>query len=215
MRQALLFDMDGVLLDTERIHHEARMAVYRKYGMDYERIRHIPVAGRNTDAIFRDVHILSPFPAPLPVVIAEKRDRFVALLGSSIEPLPGVRYLLNRYRGRLKIALISASARQNVQAALKNAGLWNYFKVRITAEDVETHKPDPSAYLLGLSRLNIPPGGAIVFEDSRVGIMAGRAAGTRVVGVRTGYPEEDLSGADLTVADLESGRDEVVRFIEE
>jgi beta-phosphoglucomutase-like phosphatase (HAD superfamily) len=87
MKRALLFDMDGVLVDTEAVHHEARLSVYRKYGMDYGKLRHIPVAGRNTDAIFGDVHAVLPFPVPLKQAVEEKRARFVSLLERSIAPL--------------------------------------------------------------------------------------------------------------------------------
>jgi len=214
MKQALLFDMDGVLVDMEAVHHEARLAVYRKYGLDYERLRHIPVAGRNTDGIFGDVHAVLPFPVPLEEAVKEKRTLFVSLLEKSIEPLPGVRALLARYAASRIIALVSASARSTVDAAMRSSGLDPYFRFRITAEKVSRHKPDPEAYLMACSQLGVDPASCVVFEDSGIGVAAGKTAGAAVVGVRTGYRTEDLSAADLVVPDLESGRQAVIRFIE-
>lgn len=215
MKKALLLDMDGVLVDMEPVHHEARLAIYRKYNMDYGRLQGVPVAGRNTDGIFADVNAILPFPVPLNQAVKEKRDMFVSLLEKSIVPLPGVKALLDRYAGTLVIALVSASARQTVDAAMKSSGLDPYFRVKIYAEKVKRHKPDPEAYLMACSQLNVNPGDCVVFEDSGVGVLAGKRAGAAVVGVRTGHRTEDLSAADLVVPDMEAGRERIIRLIEE
>jgi sugar-phosphatase len=98
---------------------------------------------------------------------------------------------------------------------MKSSGLDPYFRIRIYAEKVGRHKPDPEAYLMACSQIRVDPASCVVFEDSGIGVAAGKRAGAAVVGVRTGYPTEDLSPADLVVPDLASGMEEVVRFIEE
>ena len=213
MTRALLFDMDGVLVDTEKVHQAARLLVYQKYGMDFEKLKDIPVIGRNTDAIFLDVQARLPFPVPLTQVIGEKRDIFVSLLRGPIEPLPGVKKLLAEYRGKLKIALVSASARQNIEAVMNNTGLYIYFDTIVCAEDVKFFKPDPESYLLGARKLGVEPAECVVFEDSRVGVLAAKNAGARVVGVTTGHGGESLPLADLVVADMAVGSREIKRFI--
>jgi HAD superfamily hydrolase (TIGR01509 family) len=213
MTRALLFDMDGVLVDTEKVHEAARLAVYRKHGIDYDKVRDIPVIGRNTDAIFEEVNARIPFPVPLAQAIREKRDIFVTMLKEPISPLPGVKDLLARYRGKLMTGLVSASARQNIDAVMKNTGLYVYFDGIICAEDVRFFKPDPESYLLGARKLGVDPGECVVFEDSRIGVLAARNAGARVVGVMTGHAPDNLALADLTVTDLAAGRKQIEQFI--
>lgn len=213
MTQALLFDMDGVLVDTEKIHQESRLRIYSKYGMDFELLKDIPVNGRNTDSIFMDVHARLPFPVPLAQVIREKRDIFVALLKEPILPLPGIKDILSRYRGRLKIALVSASARQNIDAVMRNTGLFVYFDAMVCAEDVKFYKPDPEGYLMGARKLGVEPASCVVFEDSRIGVLAAKNAGMRVVGVKTGYGTDDLRLADVEVPDIAQGREKIDQLI--
>ena len=213
MTRALLFDMDGVLVDTEKVHQAARLEVYRKHKIDFDKVKDIPVIGRNTDAIFEEVNARIPFPVPLSQVIREKRDIFVTMLKEPILPLPGVKELLSRYRGKLKIAVVSASARQNINAVMQNTGLYVYFDAIVCAEDVKFFKPDPESYLFGAKKLGVDPAECVVFEDSRIGVLAAKNAGARVVGVLTGHSQESLMLADITVPDLARGRAQVEQFI--
>lgn len=214
MTAALLFDLDGVIVDTEPVHEEARRRIYARHGIPLDRVCDIPVIGRNTDAIFADVHARIPFPIPLDQAIREKRDCFVALLGGHVAPLPGVRDLLARVRGRLKTALVTASARQNVAAVLRGTGLEAAFDAVVAAEDVTRWKPDPEGYQCAAERLKVAPADCVVIEDSPVGVEAARAAGMRVIGVRTGQGAKTPKAADLIVDNLEKGRDAVLAFIE-
>jgi len=214
MIQALMFDMDGVLVDTEPVHEAARQAVYRAYGIPATDVRHIPVKGRNTVSIFTDVNAVHPFPVPLHTAVREKHDLFVRLLEGPIDPLPGIRDLLERYHGRVPIALVSASAHKTVEAVLRSTELETYFPVRVHAGDVRAFKPDPEGYLLAAERVGRPPAACAVFEDSVIGIRAAKAAGARVVGVHTGPYPEDLGEADLAVQTVAAGLVDIVRFLE-
>ena len=215
MIRGLLFDMDGVLVDTEPVHAEARRRTYEKYGIPYDLVRDIPVIGRNTDAIFADVDIRVPFPVPLCEAVRFKRDAFVSLLGGALEPLPGVRALLDWSRGRFRVALVTASARQNVMAVLAGTGLAKCFDALVVAEDVKKWKPDPESYLLAAERLGLKPAECAVFEDSPVGAASARAAGMKVIGVNTGQGGKSPKAADRVVDDLESGAGAVRAFLED
>jgi HAD superfamily hydrolase (TIGR01509 family) len=205
--------MDGVLVDTEKVHQAARAAVYRRYSLPIEKLKDIPVAGRNTETIFSEVHRICPFPVPVEQAIAEKREVFVTMLKTDLSPLPGAADLLRQYRGRLRMALVSASARTNVDAILRITGFSAYFDRVIYADDVRRFKPDPEAYVLAAGRIGVSLPACVVFEDSGVGVRAGKRAGARVVGVRTGYGDQDLREADLVVENLAAGLAAVTRFI--
>ncbi len=213
MTHALLFDMDGVLVDTEKVHEKSRQIIYKKYGMDYNMLKDIPVIGRNTDSIFIDVNSRIQFPIPLEKAIQEKRNVFVSLLNEPIKPLPGVREILESYHSRLKIGLVSASARQNIDAVMQNTGLALYFDCIISAEDVKSFKPDPQCYFLGASRLKIAPEECVVFEDSQIGVEAAINAGMKVIGVGTGHTADDLSNADIIISDMAKDRVKIDKFI--
>jgi HAD superfamily hydrolase (TIGR01509 family) len=213
--KAVLFDMDGVVVDTEPVHEESRRLTYFKYGISYNKVRDIPVIGRNTDAIFADVHARYPFPVELKTAIKMKRDIFVDLLGNSVEPLPGVAKLIKWAKKKHNIALVTASAKQNVEAVLKGTGLTGMFDALVVAEDVRKWKPDPEGYLLAAFRLNVNPENCAVLEDSPVGVASAKAAGMKVIGVMTGQGGTAPKEADLLVDNLEVGADSVHRFIEE
>jgi HAD superfamily hydrolase (TIGR01509 family) len=214
MIQGLLFDMDGVLVDTEVIHEKARQAVYKKYALDTEKIKAVPVTGRNTVAIFNDIQAITPFPVPLEKVIDEKRDVFVAMLQEPIQPLAGVRAMLERYAGKLPIGLVTASAGQNVDAVMANTGLGSFFNARVVAEDVTHYKPNPEAYILGAERIGVSPDNCLVFEDSPIGITAAKNAGATVVALRTGNDLEGLDHADCVADTIEAGWEEIIPLIE-
>lgn len=213
--KAILFDMDGVVVDTEPVHEESRRLTYLKYGISYDSVRDIPVIGRNTDAIFADVNDRFPFPVELKTAIKVKRDIFVELLGKHVDLLPGVSVAIEYFRNRYRIALVTASARQNVDAVLAGSSLTGKFHALVVAEDVTKWKPDPEGFLLAASRLSVKAEECVVIEDSPVGVAAAKAAGMRVIGVRTGQGGTAPKEADLMVDDLYTGRNEVIKFIEE
>jgi len=213
--KAVLFDMDGVVVDTEPVHEESRRLTYLKYGIPYDKVRDIPVIGRNTDAIFADVNARFPFPVELKTAIKAKRDIFVDLLGKHVDLLPGVAECIEYFRLRYRIALVTASARQNVDAVLAGSGLTGRFHALVVAEDVKRWKPDPEGFLLAASRLDVKPEDCVVIEDSPVGVAAAKAAGMRVIGVRTGQGGTAPKEAHLMVDDLDSGSETVIKFVEE
>jgi HAD superfamily hydrolase (TIGR01509 family) len=204
--------MDGVLVDTEPFHEEARQRVYAKYGIPQDKTAGIPRLGRNTKDIFADVHRRAPFPVPVAQAVAEKRALFVSLIQGPVRALPGVEAFLHRFKGRLKLALVSASARSNVETVLRATGFEAFFEVLVCEEDVKAFKPDPEAYRFAARRLGVAARECVAFEDSAVGVLAARRAGARVVAV--GPVSASLAGADLAVPDFERGAGEIIKLIE-
>jgi HAD superfamily hydrolase (TIGR01509 family) len=216
VKKGLVFDLDGVLVDTENLHEKARREVYSRYDIPLEAVQDIPVAGRNTVSIFNDVNGIRPFGvSDLSVPIREKREIFVKLIDRGVALLPGIQRLLDYARARLKIGLGSSSTGSNVNKILDVTGIREYFDIVVVAEDVERVKPDPETFIKVLDSFGAAGGECVVFEDSRPGMKAGRAAGATVVGVKTGPYETDFDCADLVVENVEKGFDRIIELIEQ
>lgn len=214
VNRAVLFDMDGVVVDTEPVHELSRRIVYAKHGIPLDIALSVPVIGRNTDAIFADINRKYPFPVPLEMAIQQKRDEFVKSLGDCIELLPGVKELLKWARDNgFKTALVTASARQNVTAVIDKTGLGKAFDTIIAAEDTTKWKPDPEGYMLAALRLECTPENCVVIEDSPIGIEAALAAGMFTIGVKTGQGGKAPKKAHLLIENLLDDANTAKQFI--
>jgi beta-phosphoglucomutase len=212
---AVLFDFDGVIVDTEPLHCEAFRQVIEPLGLElpwatYQR-EYIGFDDRDTfRAIFRDTgRALSE--ETLPELIGAKAEAFSALAETrGVEPYPGVAHLIHALVGRVPLALCSGALRGDMEPILDRIGLADCFTVLVTAEDVAVSKPDPESYLEALKRLacrfpdrDFPPAACVAIEDTPAGITAARGAGVRVLSVLTTHGESALGGADRVVASLE------------
>ncbi len=201
--QAVIFDMDGVLVDTEPRHFAALNAVlasegYRLapednrlfLGLTLERTWDLVIERFGLTGSRRDYH--------------DRYDRAVlAELEQPLDPAPGVRQLLAATRAAgLALALASSSRRAWVTATLRSLGLADCFPVIVAGDEVTAGKPDPEIFLTAARRLGIPPEHCLVIEDSPAGIEAARRAGMPVVAVRTSLTEGLDLPADRVVDDL-------------
>jgi HAD superfamily hydrolase (TIGR01509 family) len=185
MIKGLIFDFDGLILNTEETEYNAWEEIYQAQGT------HLPVKdwavsmGRHAEA-FDVIGILEQATGVIQdreQLRSQVRARFFALL--ALEPArPGVKeYLDAAQRMGIKIALATSSDRNWVEGHLKRLDLWNYFDVVCTADDVSRVKPDPELFLLAAVRLQLKPEETIVFEDSANGILAAKAAGCFTIAV--------------------------------
>jgi HAD superfamily hydrolase (TIGR01509 family) len=130
----------------------------------------------------------------------ERRYREIVLT-RGVEPLPGVCYWLSRLKDdRWHQALASSASLLNVQAILEGLNLSDFFDTIVSAEDVQTGKPDPEVFLLAAARLSVVPSRCVVVEDAPAGIDAAQRAGMRAIGVRSSH---DSLSADVLVRNLD------------
>lgn len=203
---AALFDFDGTLCDTERFNNELSYRNLRSLGVEITFDECLTRLVGKTDA---DV---------IPAILAEAGsmatlDDYERLQDgcmptyrdADFAPAPGVVELLGELRARgVKTAVVSSTSARCVLMGLDRTGLLPLFDVVVCGDMVSRHKPDPEPYELGLSLLGVSADEAIVFEDSRAGTVAGRAAGCRVVGVKVFDLGQDLSAADFLLESYES-----------
>jgi beta-phosphoglucomutase family hydrolase len=193
---ALIFDMDGVIVDSNPLHRDAWTAFNRRYGLETTAAMLERMYGRRNDQIIHDY-----FGDDLPEIEvaargAAKEEIYRGMLAGRIEEalVPGLHPFLDRFRS-VPMAVASNAEPENVNFVIDRAGLRHYFRVVIDGHQVSRPKPDPEIYLRAATLLEIAPSNCIVFEDSHTGIAAARSAGMRVVGVATTYV--NLPGADI------------------
>jgi beta-phosphoglucomutase family hydrolase len=201
---AFIFDMDGVIVDSNPVHRLAWTAYNRRFGLEVTDATQHLIFGRRNDDIVRGFFGDGLSPEEVAARGAAKEVMYREMLGERIGEIlvPGVRQFLERYR-QVPMALASNAERPNIDFLLDRAGLRPYFRVVMDGHDVQKPKPDPEIYLKTAENLKISPRNCIVFEDSYSGVDAAKAAGMRVVGVSTTY--EDLPGSTITIDNFLGG----------
>ncbi|MCY7289354.1 MAG: HAD family hydrolase [Cryobacterium sp.] len=205
MITALIFDFDGLIVDTETPDYQAWQEVFATHGC---------ALSTETWAIsIGSSHMLDPYdhlesllghPIDRPAIRSMVRARFLDLLGSPA-PLPGVLDYLNAAPALgLQVGLASSSPRAWVVGYLEQLGLLGHFAAICTSDDVARTKPEPDLYLAALAKLGVAPAQAVALEDSPNGVRAAQAAGMRGVAVPNPVTRlMDLSHADLVLPGLD------------
>jgi beta-phosphoglucomutase family hydrolase len=195
---ALIFDMDGVLLDSNRAHREAWIAYNRGFGVETTEEMVERMYGRRNDQIVRDFFGEALSVDEVARRGAEKERLYREMVAPQLEQMlvPGLRDFLEQYRDAA-MAVASNAEPDNVSFLLDRAGLRPFFRVVVDGHQVSRPKPDPEIYFFAAERLKVDPKNAIVFEDSLSGVEAARAAGMRVIGLRTTY--DSLPGTAISI----------------
>jgi HAD superfamily hydrolase (TIGR01509 family) len=201
MIRALIFDFDGLVLDTETALIDAYGDVHRAHGLSFDRELFTLSVGHADQAFDPWSQFGSGFDRE---ALEERRRAFVRARNDELAALPGVAALLGQAReAGLRIGLASNSGHAHVEGHLERLGLLARFEFVACREDVASPKPEPDLYRLVLGHFGIRGHEAIAFEDSRTGSVAAKRAGIWVVAVpnaSTGH--HDFSHADLRVASL-------------
>ena len=201
---ALIFDMDGVLVDSNPAHREAWALFNRRYGLETTDEMHQFMYGKRNDAILRGFFGAELAAEEIQARGAAKEALYREMMEGRLEEflVPGVRQFLGEISNAPK-ALASNAEPENVDFLLDRSGLRRYFQVILNGHEIENPKPHPEVYLRASDLLGIAPANCIVFEDSYTGVQAAAAAGMRVIGIRTTH--DNLPGTALDVDNFLSG----------
>jgi len=199
--RAVLWDMDGTLVDSAEYHWLSWQEPLRRKGLQVTRERFLTTFGRRNDAVLRDLLGEDLADAEIVRIAAAKEEGYRALVREGgITPLPGVTDRLAALRAAgWRQAVASSAPRLNVATILDALGLADAFDAVAGEEDVTRGKPDPQIFLVAAAKLGIPPARCVVVEDAPAGLEAARRAGMRRIGVGTAHGALD---ADLVVASL-------------
>ncbi len=205
--RAILFDMDGVLVDSEPLFLSAINRLLGEEGVEPVSVQENEefLIGTTIDETWRQLKIHRPLPLPAAEYIRRYDDIVRQVMAEELAPQPGVRELLAvcRQRGLAK-AVASSSLHMWVDLKLNAIGLTGAFDAVLGGDDVSRGKPEPEIYLKAAAQMGVPPEQCIAIEDSPIGIAAAVASGAYTIAVRTEYTRNlDVSQAHLILETLE------------
>ena len=196
--------MDGVLLDSEPLHHEVVNELLAEHGVAVDADHYKTYLGTTLEYTWEDLIRRFSLPHGLEHYRVRYGDAILESYRQHSVPAPGAVELVSGLRDRgLKLAVASSSRTEWVEAALAALGVREAFDVVVTGDMVTHSKPDPEIYLLAAERLGVDPARCVAVEDAPKGVASARAAGMMVVGVRTAYTAHlPLDGAHVVLDDL-------------
>jgi len=215
---AVVFDNDGLLLDTESVWTRAEEVLYTRRGLEFTIDHKRELVGTSAEIAGAVMERRLGEPGRAAAIVAELNELVAAELERGVEPMPGARSVLAALREReTSIALVSNSPRAFIERALELAGLTGAFEAIVSGHEVARPKPAPDAYLEACAQLGVEPAVAFALEDSPTGVAAARAAGLTVIGIPS-MPGIYLEEAHHRGASLEDpevlallGLDEIVQ----
>jgi HAD superfamily hydrolase (TIGR01509 family) len=202
--QAIIFDMDGVIVDTEPRHERAFFEVVREIGYgDKLDLRFADYIGRSDQELWVDFVAKYQPPQPLAELVARKRQRIVEIIRREQPLFDGVPALVEKLAARYALALASGSERPVVEEVLKLKGLGRFFSAVVSGSEIQHGKPAPDIFLRTAEMLKVAPRGCCVVEDSKPGVAAGLAAGMTVIAITNTHPAKELRHATHVVRTYE------------
>lgn len=201
--KALIFDMDGLMIDSERLYFDAQREIGRQFNRRVEDKLLWKLMGRKPlESLKLFVHELN-----LPLSPEEAKDLRDELMRErmmrDLKPMPGLYHILDSYYGKLLLAVSTGAEQEFLDIALDKLGIRDKFYVLQSSDEIKRGKPDPEIFLVTCTKLGVDPGESIVLEDSENGVKAGKNAGSYVIAVPSDYTRtHDFSPADFIARDL-------------
>ncbi len=201
--KAVIWDMDGVIVDTARYHLKAWQEAFQKKGVDFTEAAFRESFGQRNDTIIGKVLGQAVSPEEMKAMSEEKEACFRRLVRQEIKALPGVLGLMKSLANHgYCLALASSSPLENIRLLTESLGIRGLFQAVVSGEDVTEGKPSPQVFLLAAERLGVKPEDCVVVEDAVAGVAACRSANMRCLAVTNTHPRASLAAADLIVDNL-------------
>jgi HAD superfamily hydrolase (TIGR01509 family) len=212
--KAVLFDMDGVLVDSEEYIRQAAVEMFREKGHQVAPEDFLPFTGMGENRYLGGVAEKHRIPFDLEREKARTYAIYAELVRGKLEPLDGVHEFIHSCRERgLKLAVASSADPVKVNINLDEIGLErSLFQAIVTGLDIEHKKPAPDIFLKAAQLLDADPAHCLVVEDAISGVTAGKDAGARVLALTTSFSASELSEADWITATLATAGDEVLEW---
>jgi len=205
-KKAVIFDLDGVISDTQRLHFEVDVEVLKRKGIDFPFKRMNRYAGVSDREFFRELVFKKKkfSEKEMEKIIEMKYEILFKKMKGNLKPIKGVIELIKRLkRNSFRLAVASSSPKKAVNFVLSSFKIKKYFDVILSREDVVKAKPDPEIYLKAAKLLKLKPEDCLVIEDSPSGIKAAKSAGMKCIAIATTLKKEQLKQADKIINSFE------------
>ena len=205
MLKAVIFDMDGVIIDSEPFHLKVNREIFRELNIKFSEKEYSAYIGVSNDEMWSDIkekNNLSQSVAYLKQLQIKKDMDYLQKMDD--KPIDGIMELLNELKyGNIPTALASSSSVKYIGMVLDSFNISDFFSVIVSGENMKRGKPAPDIFLHTASLLKVAPGSCVVIEDSRNGVIAAKAAGMRCVGFQNpNSVNQDISASDIIVGSI-------------
>jgi HAD superfamily hydrolase (TIGR01509 family) len=209
--RALIFDMDGLMIDSERLYWEVERGIALSHGREVKEETLWKMMGRRPIEGMRIFVEEVGLPVSAEETLALRDGRMREKYRNESEAMPGLFSILDTFYGKLKLAVCTGAQAEFMEIVLDRLNIRKKFDVLQASDEVEKGKPEPEIYLRTCVRLGLEPGQCIVLEDSSNGCLAGRRAGCYTIAVPSGYSRgQDFGAADYIASGL-PGAEEHIR----
>jgi beta-phosphoglucomutase len=199
--EALIFDMDGVLIDSEPLHARAKREALLEAGVIVPESLFASYIGRSDKAMIYELAAEHGLNEQRSVEILVRKHHIYESLEHTLRPVPGAIEFVHWAKSRYRLALATSATNRNREAALKSLQIESMFEVAVDSASFSQPKPSPEVFQIALERLDLAPTACLAIEDAVNGIVAARAAGCFSAGLTTSFSEASLreAGADIVV----------------
>jgi beta-phosphoglucomutase family hydrolase len=202
--EAVLWDLDGVIVDTAEYHYLAWRDVFAERGVNYSMADFMPYFGRRHDTIIKATLGDKISPREIQAITDEKQEDYRRRVADDIRVLPGAIALIKSLNVQgIKSAIASSAVPENIEVILSGLGIEDCFQAIVHGMEVKEGKPSPQIFQLAAKKLKAKDGNCVVIEDAIAGVAAAKNAGMKCVAVTNSHPKEKLKDADLVVESLE------------
>lgn len=204
MIKAVIFDLDGVIVDSEHIHVEAEKQTMLKYGVRISSEELRKYTGSTAKFMFAELIEKYELDTTVEEIFNEKEEVLFELLEADTHPTKGVIELIGKLEQRnLKLGIASSAHRRLVEYVLRKLGIKHVFESIMSSEDIVHCKPNPEVFLRSADELGVSPNECVVIEDAELGVKAAKNAQMKCIGYRNpNSGNQDLSKADIIVDDF-------------
>jgi len=202
-KKTILWDMDGVIVDSIPFHFAAWQETFTKRGINLTKEDFTKLFGTRNDFIIRNI-LGEACEKDVETIAQQKETNFREKIKGNIKPFPGIVKLLNTVKkGNFRQALVSSAPEENIDLLIGELNLEGFFDCIVCGKEVSESKPSPQIFLLAAKKLEIEPKNCIVIEDSPLGVKAAKTAGMGCLAVTNAHPKQELEEADKVVDSLE------------
>ncbi len=217
MIKAILMDFNGIIIDDEPLQMQAYQEILKGEGVDLTEQQYYSCMGMNDKTFVETAFKLSEKPIPtekIGAIVDQKTAKWREIVDEEIPLFEGVENFVVKMAQEFSLGVVSMARREEIVYVLERISLLKYFSSIVASDDISTHKPDPECYLTGFNEVDavrtrlggnpIVHGDCVVIEDSPQGILAGKRAGLRTLGITNTVSAEELrqAGADVVSKNL-------------